>query len=75
MGAVDPSSGTAILLELARLLGKHIQKGWRPKRTIMLASWDGEEYGMLGSTVSSCLHDCCLILFFCRSLWSSLLRH
>ncbi|KAI8969813.1 hypothetical protein BDB01DRAFT_731867 [Pilobolus umbonatus] len=49
-GAVDPSSGSAILLEIARVLGKMLQSGWRPKRTIILASWDAEEYGLIGST-------------------------
>lgn len=49
-GAVDPNSGTATLLETARVFGKLMQQGWRPKRTIVLCSWDAEEYGMLGST-------------------------
>ncbi|KAI7872319.1 hypothetical protein BDF14DRAFT_1751934 [Spinellus fusiger] len=49
-GATDPSSGSATMLELARLFGELLKSGWRPKRTIILASWDGEEYGMVGST-------------------------
>jgi N-acetylated-alpha-linked acidic dipeptidase len=49
-GAVDPNSGTATLLEVARSLGVLLKTGWRPERTIILASWDGEEYGLLGST-------------------------
>ncbi|KAI9316345.1 hypothetical protein BX666DRAFT_2019438 [Dichotomocladium elegans] len=49
-GAVDPSSGSAIMLELARTLGILLEKGWRPRRTIILASWDAEEFGMVGST-------------------------
>ncbi|KAI7884133.1 uncharacterized protein EV154DRAFT_428000 [Mucor mucedo] len=49
-GAVDPSSGSATLLEIARVLGQMLQTGWRPKRTIILASWDAEEYGLIGST-------------------------
>ncbi|KAI9486684.1 MAG: hypothetical protein EXX96DRAFT_550094 [Benjaminiella poitrasii] len=49
-GAVDPSSGSAILLEIARVLGQMLLTGWRPKRTIILASWDAEEYGLIGST-------------------------
>ncbi|DBA03841.1 TPA: hypothetical protein N0F65_005731 [Lagenidium giganteum] len=49
-GAVDPTSGTAVLMELARNLGGLLASGWRPRRTIVLASWDGEEYGLLGST-------------------------
>ncbi|KAJ1670967.1 Vacuolar protein sorting-associated protein 70, partial [Coemansia sp. RSA 25] len=49
-GASDPSSGSAVLLELARSFGELMKLGWRPRRTIILASWDAEEYGMVGST-------------------------
>jgi len=49
-GAVDPSSGTAALLAVARGLGQLLKQGWRPRRTIVLASWDAEEYGLVGST-------------------------
>eukprot|EP00658_Telonema_sp_P-2_P043160 TRINITY_DN3110_c0_g1_i1.p1 TRINITY_DN3110_c0_g1~~TRINITY_DN3110_c0_g1_i1.p1 ORF type:complete len:459 (+),score=101.67 TRINITY_DN3110_c0_g1_i1:141-1517(+) len=49
-GAVDPSSGSSVLLELARGLGSLMRSGWRPRRTILLASWDAEEYGLVGST-------------------------
>jgi N-acetylated-alpha-linked acidic dipeptidase len=49
-GAMDPSSGSASFVELARSLGHMLKKGWKPLRSIILASWDGEEYGMLGST-------------------------
>jgi len=49
-GAGDPSSGTAVLHELARGLGALLARGWRPQRTIVLASWDAEEYGLVGST-------------------------
>ena len=49
-GAVDPNSGTASLLETARGLGELLKDGWRPQRTILLCSWDGEEYGLIGST-------------------------
>jgi N-acetylated-alpha-linked acidic dipeptidase len=49
-GAVDPNSGTASLLETARGLAAALASGWKPRRTILLASWDGEEYGLLGST-------------------------
>ncbi|KAJ2637433.1 Vacuolar protein sorting-associated protein 70 [Coemansia sp. RSA 1286] len=49
-GASDPSSGSAVLLELARALGELMKLGWRPRRTILLASWDAEEYGLVGST-------------------------
>jgi len=49
-GAVDPNSGTAAMLETARAFGALLKQGWKPRRTIVLASWDGEEYGLLGST-------------------------
>lgn len=49
-GAVDPNSGTSAMLEAARAFGGLLQKGWKPRRTIVLCSWDGEEYGLLGST-------------------------
>ncbi len=49
-GAVDPNSGTASLLETARGLGMLLKSGWQPERTIVLCSWDGEEYGLIGST-------------------------
>jgi N-acetylated-alpha-linked acidic dipeptidase len=49
-GAVDPSSGTAVMLETARALGELVRAGWKPRRTILLCAWDGEETGLLGST-------------------------
>lgn len=49
-GASDPVSGASVLLETARTLSVLRKQGWQPKRTIMLALWDGEEYGLLGST-------------------------
>lgn len=49
-GAVDPSSGTATQLELARVLGRLAREGHRPRRTIVLASWDAEEWHLTGST-------------------------
>jgi N-acetylated-alpha-linked acidic dipeptidase len=49
-GGVDPSSGTASQLELTRALGELKKLGLRPKRTIVMCSWDGEEYGLTGST-------------------------
>jgi N-acetylated-alpha-linked acidic dipeptidase len=49
-GAQDPSSGMAAELEEARALGELAKQGWRPKRTIVYAAWDGEEQGLLGST-------------------------
>jgi N-acetylated-alpha-linked acidic dipeptidase len=38
------------MLETARVLNELVQQGYRPRRTIQFASWDGEEYGLLGST-------------------------
>lgn len=49
-GAVDPSSGTAAMLEAAHGLGALLKQGWRPKRTIVMCSWDAEEEGLIGST-------------------------
>jgi N-acetylated-alpha-linked acidic dipeptidase len=49
-GAVDPNSGTAAQLEVARGLAAAMKSGWKPRRTIILASWDAEEYGLVGST-------------------------
>jgi N-acetylated-alpha-linked acidic dipeptidase len=49
-GANDPVSGMAPELEEARALGELRKQGWQPKRTIVYASWDGEEPGLLGST-------------------------
>jgi N-acetylated-alpha-linked acidic dipeptidase len=49
-GADDPLSGTAALLETARTLAALVKQGWKPRRTILLAFWDGEEYGLIGST-------------------------
>jgi N-acetylated-alpha-linked acidic dipeptidase len=49
-GADDPISGAVSLMEMARGLGELLKSGWKPKRTIVLALWDGEEWGLLGST-------------------------
>jgi N-acetylated-alpha-linked acidic dipeptidase len=49
-GAVDPSSGTAAILEVARALGEAVKKGHRPRRTIVFTVWDGEEALLGGST-------------------------
>lgn len=49
-GASDPTSGNVALMEEARGLAELLKSGWRPRRTIILASWDGEEWGLLGST-------------------------
>ncbi len=49
-GAVDPSSGTAAMLEAVHGLGALLREGWRPKRSILFCSWDAEEEGLIGST-------------------------
>jgi N-acetylated-alpha-linked acidic dipeptidase len=49
-GANDPLSGAVSLLETARALATLRKQGWQPKRTIVFALWDGEEFGLLGST-------------------------
>ncbi|KAI5918382.1 peptidase family M28 [Camillea tinctor] len=49
-GAADPNSGSAIMIELARAFGKLVKGGWRPRRTVILGSWDAEEFGLQGST-------------------------
>jgi N-acetylated-alpha-linked acidic dipeptidase len=49
-GAVDPNSGTSVMLETARALGELARSGWKPRRTIVMCEWDGEEPGLLGST-------------------------
>jgi hypothetical protein len=48
-GAVDNASGTVAIMEIATLMNKAIEKGFRPKRTIVFASYTGEEKGLLGS--------------------------
>jgi N-acetylated-alpha-linked acidic dipeptidase len=49
-GAIDPVSGAATVLEAADVLSRLAKDGWRPERDVVFAFWDGEEYGMLGST-------------------------
>jgi N-acetylated-alpha-linked acidic dipeptidase len=49
-GAEDPISGMVAVMEEARALGELTKAGWKPKRTIILCAWDGEEPGLLGST-------------------------
>lgn len=49
-GGGDPLSGTIAMLEEARGIAELAKTGWRPKRTIVFGSWDGEEPGLLGST-------------------------
>jgi N-acetylated-alpha-linked acidic dipeptidase len=49
-GADDPTSGQVALMETGRAFGELLKQGWRPKRTIIMCAWDGEEEGLLGST-------------------------
>jgi N-acetylated-alpha-linked acidic dipeptidase len=49
-GAVDPNSGTAAMLESVHGIGELLKSGWKPKRTMIFGSWDGEEEGLMGST-------------------------
>jgi N-acetylated-alpha-linked acidic dipeptidase len=49
-GGVDPSSGSASLMETARAFGELKKSGWRPRRTLVFASWDAEEFTLTGST-------------------------
>ncbi|KAM6496046.1 Zn-dependent exopeptidase [Amanita muscaria] len=50
MGAADPTSGTVSLHEIIKGFGTLLRTGWKPLRTVVFASWDGEEYGLIGST-------------------------
>lgn len=49
-GAMDPLAGQVALMAEAKSIGKLLKQGWRPRRTLVYASWDGEEPGLLGST-------------------------
>jgi N-acetylated-alpha-linked acidic dipeptidase len=49
-GAVDPNSGSSAMLEVGRGFGELLKQGWKPRRSIILCSWDAEEYGLIGST-------------------------
>ncbi|KAL7268583.1 hypothetical protein RUND412_008786 [Rhizina undulata] len=49
-GASDPNSGTAVMLEVARVFGLLAKLEWRPIRSIIFASWDAAEYNLIGST-------------------------
>uniref|UniRef100_A0A8C5A081 N-acetylated-alpha-linked acidic dipeptidase-like protein n=1 Tax=Gadus morhua TaxID=8049 RepID=A0A8C5A081_GADMO len=50
-GAIDPSSGTSVMLEVTRVLGRLLKQGrWRPRRSIIFGSWGAEEFGLIGST-------------------------
>ena len=49
-GAADPFSGHVALMAEAKAIGALVKQGWKPRRTLIYASWDGEEPGLLGST-------------------------
>jgi N-acetylated-alpha-linked acidic dipeptidase len=49
-GAEDPISGQVAMLEEVRAVGELLKQGWRPRRSLVFAAWDGEEEGLLGST-------------------------
>jgi len=49
-GGVDPSSGSATMMETARAFGELKRSGWKPRRTLVFASWDAEEFTLTGST-------------------------
>ena len=49
-GAVDPNSGTTAMLEAVHGVGELLKSGWKPRRTLIFCSWDGEEEGLMGST-------------------------
>lgn len=59
-GAVDPNSGTAAMLEAVHGIGVLLQHGWKPRRTVVIASWDAEEEGLVGSTEWAEQHDAIL---------------
>lgn len=49
-GSLDPTSGTAVMLEISRVLMKlKLDKSWKPKRSLVFLSWGAEEYGLIGS--------------------------
>ncbi|KAF1993810.1 glutamate carboxypeptidase II [Amniculicola lignicola CBS 123094] len=49
-GAADPNGGSAILVESTKAFGELVKTGWKPRRNIVFASWDAEEYALIGST-------------------------
>jgi N-acetylated-alpha-linked acidic dipeptidase len=49
-GAVDPGSGTMVLLETSKALGRLRAQGWQPRRSVVFCSWDAEEFALIGST-------------------------
>jgi N-acetylated-alpha-linked acidic dipeptidase len=57
LGAADPTSGTVSVHEVVRGFGALLKEGWKPLRTIVIASWDGEEVGKLLTILSQTLLD------------------
>jgi N-acetylated-alpha-linked acidic dipeptidase len=55
-GAEDPLAGEVALMEEGRAIGELVRQGWKPKRTLIYCSWDGEEPGLLGSTAWGEVH-------------------
>jgi N-acetylated-alpha-linked acidic dipeptidase len=49
-GASDSVSGHVSMMSVARAMGEMLKKGWKPRRSLLFVSWDGEEQGLLGST-------------------------
>lgn len=49
-GAIDNVSGTVSVVEAARAVAEQMKAGWRPRRTLVFATWDAEEWGLVGST-------------------------
>ena len=70
-GAMDPSSGTAAMLEVARVLGEKLKTGWRPRRTIIFLSWGAEEFGLTGLKFYVNYKDCKQIFHKKRSTFRS----
>jgi N-acetylated-alpha-linked acidic dipeptidase len=51
LGSVDPTGGTAALVEISRAFSSlKTNNGWKPRRSIVFLSWGAEEYGLIGST-------------------------
>ena len=50
MGASDPLSGNVAMMSEMKAIGGLLKQGWRPQRTLVYASWDGEEPALIGST-------------------------
>lgn len=69
-GAIDPNSGTAALLDIARRYALLMRLGWSPRRTIIFCSWDAEEFGMVRNNQSSVIIDvqCGLWAWMCQTV-------